>query len=194
VDFEVTSVGVVYLRYNITLRVEPNFSNASVRQAVIDALIAFHSVDNQEVNGSVAIADIFQTIENVAGVKSSVLNTLDIEPYARQTIGGATTLNWTRIVKPASNATVKWYILFTSPTAYDLYRNNVLSSSHTVNQAVSKTEIDFTVQSGTYATGNRFDFVTYPYMEKFNQTLQLDEPSIIQTTASRITITATGGL
>jgi hypothetical protein len=193
VDVNVSTVGEVYLRYVINISALPNFANALVRQAVIDALLRFHSVDNQEVNGSVVLSDVYEAIESVSGVRNLTIVSIDIEPYARQKAGSPKILNWTAIVNVGSTVNVKWRIVFTSASAFNIFRNNVANGSGVVNTTVNRTEVSFSI-SGTYATGDEFEFTTYPHLSKFSQGLQLDEPSIIQTTTSRLTINVTGGL
>lgn len=192
IEIQVKTVGVVLLKYNIVATALPQFTNVDVRNAIITNLLAFHSAENQEVQGSLYLGDVYQIIENSMGVLRSVVNQIDIVPYARS-LNNTTVLNWERIVKIGSINTQKWKIKIISTTEYELYKDTILQATYLLNAPISLTEIDFTV-FGTYTIGFEWEFYTYSYLSKYSDTLVLAEPSMLLTYTENINLTVTGGL
>jgi hypothetical protein len=191
IDVIVETVGVVALRYNINVTALPQFKNTDVATTVRQTLLNFHSINNQEVQGSLYLSDLYQAIDTSIGVSKSIINSIDIVPYARS-LNNTTPLNWQRVVKSTSTTTQRWRIVMLAGSQYELYKGAVLQGTYNINAPISLTEIDFTV-FGTYTIGHEWEFYTYPYLSKFSDTLFLAEPSILSTSTENITLTVTGG-
>jgi Baseplate J-like protein len=193
VETIIKSAGVVRLVYAIDIVALPQFTNTDVKNSVLANLLAFHSPNIQNIQGSLFIGDLYEVIENTVGVRRSTINLIEIMPYARS-LNNSIELNWQRIVKVGSTTTQKWKIKIISLTEYELYKDTTLQATYTINAPISLTEIDFTVLGASYVIGSEYEFYTYPYISRMNDTLQLVEPSILATFESNITLTVSGGI
>lgn len=186
----IKAAGEVRLELNIDVRVLPQHTNSVVSAAVIANLVAFVSYVEQVIGGTVQLSDIYQVVEGTTGVQYSQINIMTPVPYARPLYSTVAILNWSKIIQALSTTTVKWDIVMTSSTTFQLLKNNSFVGNFTVGVLVVQTEIQFTILAGTYAANDRWEFYTYPYFG----TLVLQEPSIPVSLAGDITINATGGL
>jgi len=191
---KVTPAGEVKFKWTVHVKAANNYSNSVVQTNVENALLAFMSMANQTINGSVYLSDGFQAIEGAAGVVNSTIPIFTAQPYARPSDTTTHTLIWDRVVNNTSTSTIHWHIVFTDSTHFQLIRNGVLlSSGNTVGSPYTVMEIAFTVNAGTYSTSDDFEFVTYPY-NPVAQFIQLDEPSLPASSLSDLTIIVTGGI
>lgn len=184
----VLPAGEVTMIFEINLVVLAQYTQTTVVNAVKQALEDFLSLDNQTLGGKVALGDIYEVVEGVEGVKNSEVVVMKSEPYARA-IDGSPTLNWTVALNSASDAIVKWDIVFTSASQFQLKKDGSYVGTFNTGVLVSRTEVNFTIV-GTYALGNKYVFYTYPYFG----TIDLAEPSLPVTTTGDVTINATGGI
>lgn len=184
------AAGEVRLLLEIDLIVLRQYTQSVVVANVVTALTNFLSVANQEISGEVYLSDLYQTIENVAGVSKSVIRIMKPLPFARIT-NGTNTLTWTRDITTASNSTQVWKIKFVSPTTYELIKGNSFVAVYTTGVLITQPEIVFTVTPAAYNIGDEFEFYTYPY---FGEILDITEPSLVVSLAGDITINASGGI
>jgi hypothetical protein len=183
----VLPAGEVRLLINLTLNVLPTYINSAVATAVKANLVEFLSYRNQTIRGTLEISDLYERIENTAGVRNSrILEMLPI-PYARP-IGASPLLVW--FVTPiGGTAASKWNIVMINATDFQLIKDGNFISTETVGITVVQTEFVFTV-TGSYTIGDQWEFWSYPA----STNIQLQEASILVALDADITITATGGL
>jgi uncharacterized phage protein gp47/JayE len=182
------SAGQVEIVQDWFIQVLPNFGRIDTETAVRNALINYLSVDNQNIGASVEPGNLYEVVEAVQGVDFSRLNSYWVKPFAR-ILSGTNPLNWQPIVGPGSLTTVRWEILFTAPTQFNLTRDNSFIGSFNTGILISQLELEITV-IGTYAVGDQWEFYTYPY----SQPIDLTEPSVPVAFTGNITITISGGL
>ena len=190
----VLPAGEVGMRLVINrLQVDPSYDRLSVEAAVTTNLVNFLSVANQDIGGTVHYSDLVEIIENTPGVLWSELDALTVVPYARP-VNTSNVLNWTREINPTSTTTVRWEIkILPGLTTYQLFNDslpNPYVGTFAVGVLVSMTELNFTVNAGTYANGDTFEFYTY----KYSGTLVLEEQSIPVASPTDIIITSFGGI
>lgn len=183
------AAGEVTIQFTIQLNVLDTFTRVDVVQAVKDAITSFLSVDNQEIGGTVQLSDIYQQIESVSGVNNSTIEIMTTIPFARGT-NTTTVLDWTREVQSASESTVRWEITFTNATNFELKKDGSFIGNFPVGAQITQDEIVFTVNTGSYATGDSYEFYSYRY----NGTVNLQERSIPVSDDTNITINAFGGV
>lgn len=186
---QVQSAGDVGLKITATVTALPGFSNATVKNDVEQALIAWASAANQSIKGNAVIGDIYEAIEAVRGVLNSIVTLILPIPYARNLVTLTNSLNWTRAILPASNTTVKWLIRFISNSTFELFKGTDFIGNFNVDTLVTQTEVSFTV-NGNHAAGDNYEFYSYPY----NQSVFLSEPSIISVALPNLTISVSGGV
>lgn len=186
---QVQSAGAVALKVSANVTALPGFSNASVKNDVEQALIAWGSAANQQIKGSAIIGDIYEVIEGVRGVLNSEVTLILAVPYARNLTTLTNALDWTRAILPASSATVKWLIRFTTNSTFELFKGTDFVGTFGVDTLVTQTELTFTV-NGNHVAGDNYEFYTYPY----NQSVRLLEPSIVTIGLPDLTINVSGGV
>lgn len=180
----VQTVGEIFFDINADVSALPGFSTITVKADVEQALLDFFAAENQEISGKVHQGDIYQVIEGVSGVDSSILNLFIAEPHARP-LNNSVTFDWTRALKIGSTSTAKWLIrVLTGGGSFELHKDDIFQGVFTVDTLVDITELSFTV-NGTQIAGNDFEFYTYNY----NANVNIVEPSIAATELSRLTIT-----
>lgn len=190
-SIDVLAAGEIRIQLSLTLRVAANQLRASVEADVRSALLNFFSVDNQSIGGALRISDIYQTIENVTGVSSSTIEAIVPVPYGRPEASNTTPiLTWAPYLLNTSVGAFQYRIVFTSATTYQLYKEAAFIAVYNVGDTVTTTEITFTI-SGSYALGDVFTFVTYPFA---TTDLTLMEQSIPAALPNDITINAIGGI
>jgi hypothetical protein len=188
----VQNAGEVRLKMSLDVEVESSENNLQKASEIREALVAFGSLANQEIGGSVGADDIYQLVRNLPRVKKARLYDFNAVPYARP-VGTTIVLNWTPVIKPTSTAIVEWEVLFTGATTFQLIKNGMFVGNFNTGVLVVETEIDFTI-SGSYALNNRFTFKSYPYLGDRGGRIELAEPSIPVIKATDITLNVTGGL
>lgn len=186
---DVESAGLVGLKITVNVTAIPGFSNSQVQTNVINALVAYGESDNQSIEGSAIIGDVYQAIEEADGVLNSVISLIVAIPYARNTTNPTNALDWTRQILAPSAAIQKWQIRFLTNSTFEFYKGNYFIAVYAVDVLVTQAEVSFTV-NGNHLAGDYYEFYTYPY----NQSVYLQEPSIIGVDAGDLTINVTGGV
>lgn len=185
---DIFAAGIVELYLEVEVKASYNLLNSVVANDVRNSLTNTFAVENQEIGGSAQLSDIYQAIETTNGVINSKANVIKAIPYARPISPTITVLDWDKEVQSTSSTTNKWTLLFINSTQFQIVRNGIYLATGTVGVAYTHTDIIFTVNSGGYSTGDRYEFFTYPV----NQTIILTEQSIINFSQNSI-ITVTGG-
>lgn len=187
-NIAVYSAGEVQIVYNIDVWAKPTFFAADVLADVQQVLLDFHSIQNQRIRGTVNISDIYFIVDNLEKVDHSVINSMIAQPYARPLTTSTPTLVWTKTLNPGVvNRTFR--IIFQNGTTYKLLRDNVFMGNFNTGQAVSLTELDFTVNGGPYAANNSWEFRTYTP----GNAVALTEPSLPTTSLPNLFINVIGG-
>lgn len=182
------SAGEVDVQYLITLYALPGYYNSALQIAGQNALLNYHNIVNQEIGGDVFIGDIYQLMEELDGVDHSVIHMMQPIPFARPLTTGTPTLNWTRqLTATSTNATYR--IIMQTTTTFKLMKNNVFMGVFSTDVLITQADIEFTI-IGSYTIGDRWEFKTY---ELGNQ-IVLDEPSLLTTDISLLTVNVIGGL
>ncbi len=184
--FAAGEVGIIIVA---SVNVLPNYERSVVGPAVKAALSAFGSTANQKIGGGMQLSDIYQTIENTPGVDNSNITVFTTKPYARP-ISHQHQLNWTRSTLAGSVDTVKWRLVYTGGTAFQVLRNGSYIGIINTGDTVTYDEISFVVGAGTYSVSDSWEFVTYNYFG----TVQLSEPSTPTIAVDDITLTLNGGI
>lgn len=197
VELIVRSIGIFRLEWSIEVKAKPDAVRTDLELAIKNNIVNFFSVTNQEASGSLYFSQFYATLQNTTGVDTAVVNPPIMRPYARP-VGTSPVLNWTATVQTTSTAKRYYRITFTTATAYQLRISTdkttyTLLGTYNTNTAYSDTFVAFTI-TGSYTIGNIYEFVSYEYLQRFNQILELDEPSMLLSQESDIDLTITGGL
>ena len=180
--------GIVEVYFEISVKAKYNSLNSVVQGDVIASLINLFAPENQEIAGQVQVSDIYQAVENTNNVNYSSIVTIKAIPYARPINPTITALDWTRELQSGSITTNVWRVSFINSTQFQISRNGTYLSTGTVGVLYAHSEIQFTINSAGYATGDKYEFYTYP----INESLVLIEQSIPAFSTSSV-ISVTGG-
>lgn len=184
------AAGEILVKIQADIKALPNYSNSVVLQSVQNNLIDFLSVENQDIKGTVYLSDIYEVIENTAGVSNSDITLMSPVPFARQ-IGDTTTiLNWTRNLTNKSVTTIKWGIRFVDTNKFELTKNDLFVNTYMNDINVIQNEITFQV-NGSYNVNDQYEFYTYAYNDR---KIVLTEASIPVTDLSVLFLNVTGGI
>ena len=183
------AAGEVKLLADIDVFVLPSFSKLTTEQKVREAIKNYINVDNGYISGSTEIGNLYELIESVDGVDYSKIKLLSVIPFARIT-GGERVLNWTREIKPQSTETVIWTLRYSSAGDFELLKNGAYYGTHLLNEEINLPEIKFTLLNGSYIAGDTWQFVTYAY----NDSVVLQEPSVLRLTDVNLTLNMFGGV
>lgn len=184
------AVGEILINIVVSVNAFSNYQNSEVYENIVDNLLDFLSVANQEIKGTIHLSDIYEQIENSKGVLNSNIILMSPIPFARPLDTTVNILNWSKTVKVESVTTVKWNIRFVSTTTFELKRNDIYIGTFAVDTEVSRTEIVFNV-IGSHSVNDKFEFYTYPYN---SNRIDLVEPSIGVANLSSLNINVTGGI
>lgn len=185
------AAGLVVVKLQITVTALPNYYNTAVEASVVQSLTEFFDIQEQDVQGSVFIGDLYQKIENTVGVRHSVIVEMVAIPYPRPLDPSFPDLSWSVTQLPTANSYT--YILqFITTTTFNVIRNSTFLGQGTVGTQFVTPDVDFTIQpvTGGYSAGNQYSFNTYVQ----GNSIVLTEPSLLGFDVSQLTISVTGGL
>lgn len=184
----VLAAGEIALKIQIELKVLNTFNKTVTENLVKSNLIQYVNQTNRKVSGSIEIGNLYEIVENTRGVQHSKISLIQALPYARIS-SGISVLDWTRILKPGSTTNTRWEIKVNSTGEYELTKNGIYAGTHTIGTLINLPEIEFTVNPQSYLVGDSWEFYTYPY----NDSIQLEEPSVFALYNTNIQINSTGG-
>lgn len=148
---------------------------ANTVQSQIDiqnALVAYGSYINQNINKQIHLSDINALIDNLPSVDFLKLTALGTQPYARP-IGSQQELFWTRVTNSACLTKSLWQLEFNG-TSFNVIKNNLFIGSASINIPFIDTDLTFTILPSSYVLSESWTFTTYP----FNQDIALDDFTI----------------
>lgn len=161
----------------IELNVFPRFrvNNVDLTNEILLTLLDTFSIENNEINGRIAISDIIAAVDNMPRVDTVDLLALYTLPYARP-INHEDPLVWERETLYGSTQRIVWRLVydgtnfrfFKGPLLIQLIPLNVV---YTDPENIIKVKID---PAGMYTQGQAWQFVTYPY----NKNIILDDNSV----------------
>ena len=181
--------GEVRTTINLGVHVLPGHDATFVNNAVKDALALFLSYQNQEIQGALFLSDLYEVIEAVDGVGNSLIASVLMKPYAHKVPPTTLTLDWTPVPQAGVTETAKWELVAISGTQFHLFRNDAFQGTFDVGTTYNLPEITFTINAAAYATGDTYNFWTYPGNIMQIGGVQLEEPSIFVSLVGDINIT-----
>jgi hypothetical protein len=141
------------------------------------------SFDNQEINGRVAVSDVYALLDNLARVDTVELTDLYTLPYPFPLVDNFA-LNWTRQTMPGSNDKNIWRLIFAGAN-FRLYKNGAFLDTININDLYTDptNTLQFRINNAMYSLSQIWEFTTYPY----NKTIQMDDNTIPVITAVQTT-------
>ena len=180
----VVNAGLINIIQNWTLNVQNGYSSNIVKGNFINAILAMFNSTNQPINNQIQVSEIYYLAQNMDGVNYATLNNI----YAKPVITGSTEITYTITLNPLGNDIAIWKLLFNSGTAYQLFKNGGFVGTFSTGANVVQPEFTLNV-TGTYTSGNVFNFTTYPY----NESVVLGGNVIGITDSGDITVNTVGG-
>lgn len=165
-----TTVVALQLTVNGNFRQDPLL----IRADVIAALVAFGSYDNQKINGSIKLSDIYAVVNNLDRVDFSNIISISTIPYARPQDANYNQLNWVRQTLITSASKNKYRLEYNGLGNFALSKNGNYLQNLIIGQNFTDENIDFEIQIGIYGSGNVWEFTTYPA----NRDINLDDYTI----------------
>lgn len=188
-NLQVFSAGEIKIKLKVEIQLLPNYVRNAVLNTCKNRILDFFNPNNQKVGGDIQIGDIYEVMETTEGVRYSKIEFIYPIPYARPENISTPTLNWQIEILSGSIHTIKWQIIFSSSTTFQLIKNNSFFGNFSVNVEVATTEIKFTI-FGSYTIGNSWSFTSYRY----NGSVILEEQSMPILIDTDLEITAKGGI
>lgn len=145
------------------------------------------SFENQEINGRVALSDVYAAIDNLPKVDTVDIIGLYTLPYPFP-INHVTPLDWTRTTLSTSNVKAKWRLVWDG-TNMRLFFNGAFLANVPLNVVYRdpKNLIEFKINQGNYTVSQTWEFTSY----KYGATILLDDntiPVIIPNQTTIITV------
>lgn len=189
---QVESAGEIEVLLTFEVNLLPTANRIETEALLRANLIAFGSLELQEISGEMSSGNLNQVVCNTRGVQSCVLQVFSVKPYPRPTTSD-TALNWSVSLLAGSTAKNTWRIVFLSTSTFQLFREDAFVGNYTVNVAVVQPEASFTILQN-YSIGLEWQFVTYPYLGDRAGKYDIDEPAILRISDANITLNLIGGL
>lgn len=172
----------------LSLSVTPRFrtDKGLLISEIKQELLNRFSVNNNQINGRIAISDIIAAVDNLAKVDYVDILNLATMPYAFP-IDHDTQLDWARETLPTSKSTIEWQINYTVE-GFRLWKGGLylgvipLDTQYTDPEGVISLRFNST---GIYEEGDTWKFTTYPA----NQTIRLTDNTVPTLLDSTIEIT-----
>lgn len=132
------------------------------------------SFDNQEINGRVAISDIYGALEKLDKVDTVDITAVYTLPYPFP-LNHLRPLSWERETLEGSNIKSTWKLVYTG-TDFRLFRNEAFVSNIPLNYVYTDPDalIRFKLNPGMYTVGDVWGFTSYP----FNKTIKVNDQTI----------------
>lgn len=181
----VKPAGETVLVIAATVTAKRRKSLTDTTQQVLNALLEFGLVDNQEINGAVRLSDLQALIDNLSNVDFVDITTVYTKPYARP-VSHNNPLIWSNLTNANSTSKVRWRVEYDGSN-FRVFKNSEFQGSIAQGSEFNDSAnsgFRFTIQAGSYELGNMWTFTTYPFM----QNLQLDDFTIFKTSEAFITL------
>lgn len=162
-DIAIRATGETIFYIEATAIAKKNRDLVETRQDIENALIEFGSEVNQEINNPIRTSDITATIYNLEKVEYVDLDIMYTKPYAAPQ-DHSIQLDWDRITKAGSTATVEWILEYNGGNI-SVTRDRTFLATVAVGAQYSDSEVEFTVNSGSYSNGQRWIFYLYNYTD-----------------------------
>lgn len=138
---------------------------------VINALVEFGNIENQEINGSIRLSDLQALIDNLPNVEYVDLTRMYTIPFARP-INHGNPLVWNSLTTSASTARTEWRVEYDG-SAMRVFKNRAFQVSIPMGDEYDDTAqsgVKFTISAGAYSPGNVWEFTTYPFLKNLTLT------------------------
>lgn len=189
-EVRIFSAGDVRIIFEIDVIVQKNFNRVDTIAAALANLEDFMSEDNQKIQGSVFLGDIYQVIENTPGVDHSEVKIMTVLPFAVP-LNTAPTLLWQRSTLSGSAVINNWKIKIISGSQYIIYKNGSFIGTFNLDTTYLLPEISINVNSsGSYSLSDSWTFISYPSFGS----VTLQDMSIPTSKAENITLNGSGGI
>jgi len=190
VNIKAAGTTIVYLKLtvNANFRQDPTL----VRADVLAALLEFGSYDNQKINGSMKLSDIYTVVNTLDRVDFSNIISIYTIPYARPQDTNYNQLNWARQTLETSAGKNKYRLEYNGLGNFALSLNGNYIQNLTLGQNYTDNNIAFEILTGIYAIGNVWEFTTYPANVDINlddYTIPTLDPNYIDLTVIETTST-----
>jgi Baseplate J-like protein len=186
------SAGQVDVLLDFEVYLLPNAPRIATEQLIKSNLVTYGSLETQEINGEITSGKLNQIVCNTLGVESCVMNEFNIRPFARA-VNNTQLMNWQVSMQTGSTNINVWKIVFTTPSKFNLFKNDNYEGNFDVNIQVIKPEVVFTILQN-YSIANQFTFTTYPYLGNRSGKYILQEPSILRISEGDINLNIIGGI
>lgn len=162
---KVRPAGETRLVLKATVTARKRKSTIDTKTQVVDALVAFGLLENQEINGAIRLSDLQALIDNLSNVDYVELTGMYTIPYARP-VNHTTALSWTNETLAPSIINTDWKLEYDGAN-FRLFRNNVFQGNVSISSTYVSVDGSFTfkINPGVYVNGQQWTFKTYPYLK-----------------------------
>lgn len=182
----VRPAGETHLGLIITATAKRRKPIAATYAQIINALVEFGSIDNQNINGSIRLSDLYGLMDILPNVEYVDIIGMYTKPYARP-INHTTPLEWTSQTTENSRLQVRWRIEFDGADMR-VWKDGNYIESITIGSTYDDTVnsgFKFLINTGAYSSGQQWEFTTYPYLKN----LTLDDFTVFSIVEADITLT-----
>lgn len=154
----------IYLKLDVTAKLRRN--GIQTKSDITQALLEGFSYDKSDVNKPIRKSDIIALVDNLEKVDFLNLTEIYLIPYFRP-VEHNNTLNKTFEVLKGSKEINHWEVRFFGGTTFKLFKNLIYEADITIGTKYVDNDSNFsiTISSGTYNSGDGWEFTTYPYNE-----------------------------
>lgn len=179
---EVKAAGVTPVALNITVTPKFRTDKGLLISEIKQELLERFSVNNNQINGRIAVSDVIAAIDNLAKVDYVDISKLSTMPYAYP-IEHDIQLDWARETLEGSTEQLEWQINYTAD-GFRLWRGGTylgvipLDTNYVDPQGIISLRFN---PETIYEEGNTWKFTTYPV----NKTIRLTDntvPSLLDST------------
>lgn len=162
----VVPAGVTRLILGTHVTARKRKSLVDTKTQVDNALLEFGSVENQEINGAIRMSDLQALIDDLPNVDFVDIVKMYTIPYARPLFTNINPLIWVNETTTLSITNATWRLEFNG-TTFAIFRENIYLGLIAIGSefVAPDGEFKFTINAGTYASGNQWSFVVMPYLQ-----------------------------
>ena len=169
---KVKSAGKVLIVLEMDVTGHKSFKKPEIQSQILQALYDKYAPSSSDIGASVRISDIYALIDNLSTVDFLHITKFYVRPWP-VTINGAKDLEFSTFTLAKATGSTKYYVYFTSPTAYTLravtggfVQENIPITSVTIDDTKNGNNFSLSFVDNYYDVGSKYEFtIAEPNMD-----------------------------
>ena len=171
IDVKPAGITKIFIKANIYGK--PLAVSSDIYNQVVSALDLEYGYPKLQINRKTSVSDYISTVEQLSTVDRIEIVQVRVLPFVRPVENTTNILSLTFPSLPVGTNKTKYEIIYRSAgSVFEIYEGGIQMDIKTVTQTYADANVQFTINAGTYADGDKWEFYAFPsYPEIFPATL-----------------------